>query len=161
MSSLPVAVPQRRMSPRLPLGLVALVVVLAIGAGAFVGALAIANRSAPAPAVAITTPKHHSAVPTGAAVAAAQMTRYRQVVANLAAAVQRHDYAQQYLLGRQLDAMLTPAVIGTVYQQRQQLTADLEAAVVHHDTHGRAVISRQLTAICGPAAVKSRLAFCN
>ena len=54
MSSLPVAA-QRRASPRLPLGLVALVVVLAIGAGAFVGAMAITNRAAPAPSVATST----------------------------------------------------------------------------------------------------------
>ena len=159
MSSLPVAA-QRRASPRLPLGLVALVVVLAIGAGAFVGAMAVANRTASAPSVATTTVKHHSAVPP-AATSTTQMARYREVVASLAAAVQRHDYERQYLLGRQLDAVLTPAVIGTIYQERTRLAASLEAAVERHDTHSRALISRQLANICGPAAVKSRLDFCN
>jgi hypothetical protein len=162
MSSLPVAVPQRRASPRLPLGLVALVVVLAIGAGAFIGAMALSNRAAPAPAQAVvTTPKHHSAVPSASTAAASQMARYRDVVANLNAAVKRHDFAQQYLLGRQLDAALTPAVIGAIYTQRQQLAASLEAAAERHDTHSRSLISRQLATICGPAAVKSRLSFCN
>ena len=49
------------------------------------------------------------------------MVRYRQVVANLAAAMQRHDFAAQYLIGRQLDAVLTPAVIGAVYKEHSQL----------------------------------------
>jgi hypothetical protein len=160
MSTLPVAA-QRRASPRLPLGLVALVVVLAIGAGAFVGSMAIANRAAPAPSAATSTVKHHTAVPPGALAAATQMARYREVVASLTAAVQRHDYERQYLLGRQLDSILTPAMIGTIYQQREQLGANLEAAVERHDTHSRALISRQLASICGPAAVKSRLDFCN
>ena len=72
MSSLPVAA-QRRAFPRLPLGLVALVVVLAIGAGAFVGAMAIANRATPAPSAATSTVKHHSAVPPAAVAAASKM----------------------------------------------------------------------------------------
>jgi hypothetical protein len=163
MSSLPVAAQQRRASPRLPLGLVALVVALAIGAGAFIGGMAVVNRAgaAPAPSVATAPIKHHSAVPPAANAAAAQLAGYRNVVADLAAAVKRHDFAQQYLLGRQLDAKLTPAVIGLVYQEHARLAASLETAAEHHDTHARALISRQLASICGPAAVKSRLAFCN
>jgi hypothetical protein len=160
MSSLPVAA-QRRTFPRLPLGLVALVVVLAIGAGAFVGAMAITNRAAPAQSTATSTVKHHPAVPSGALAATAQVAQYRQIVAGLAVAVNRHDYAQQYLLGRQLDATLTPAVIGAIYQEHARLAASLEIAYERHDTHARSLISRQLASICGPAAVKSRLAFCN
>jgi hypothetical protein len=160
MSSLPIAA-QRRASPRLPLGLVALVVVLAIGAGAFVGAMAITNRAAPAPSAATSTVKHHTAVPPGALAATNQVARYREVVASLGAAVQRHDYERQYLLGRQLDAMLTPAVIGAIYKEHARLAASLETAAEKHDTHSRALISRQLASICGPAAVKSRLSFCN
>src|SRR5262245_21664661 len=100
MSSLPVAVPQRRASPRLPLGLVALVVALAIGTGLFVGAMAISKSAAPAqstavtvlqphpavPAGAATAPKHRPAMPPASAASASQMANYKQLVADLVTA---------------------------------------------------------------------------
>jgi hypothetical protein len=160
MSSLPVAA-QRRLSPRLPLGLVALVVVLAIGAGAFVGAMAIANRAAPAPSVATSTIKHHSAVPQAAAAATRQMASYKQLVANLAAARMAHDFKSIYRIDRALDAALTPAVIGMVYQEHARLAANLMAAYERHDMRAQALISRQVQALCGQPDVQSRLKFCN
>ena len=160
MSSLPVAAPQRRAVPRLPMGLVALVVVLAIGAGAFVGALAIA-RPASAPSVATAPVKHHSAVPPAAAVAARQMANYKQLVANLVAARNAHDFRSIYRIDRALDAALTPAVIGMVYQEHARLAANLEAAYERHDMRQQALISRQVQALCGAPDVMSRLAFCN
>ena len=160
MSSLPVAA-QRRASLRLPLGLVALVVVLAVGAGAFVGAMAIANRAAPAPSAATSTVKHHSAVPPAAAAAASQMAYYKQLVANLAAARMAHDFKSVYRIDRALDAALTPAVIGMVYQEHARLAANLEAAYQRHDMRAQALISRQVQALCGWPDVKSRLKFCN
>ena len=160
MSSLPVAA-QRRASLRLPLGLVALVVVLAVGAGAFVGAMAIANRAAPAPSAATWTVKHHSAVPPAAAAAASQMAYYKQLVANLAAARMAHDFKSVYRIDRALDAALTPAMIGMVYQEHARLAANLEAAYQRHDMRLQALISRQVQALCGWPDVKSRLKFCN
>jgi hypothetical protein len=161
MSSLPVAA-QRRMLPRAPLGLVALVVVLAIGTGAFIGAMALSNRAAPAPAQAVvTTPKHHSAVPPAAAAATSQMASYKQLVANLAAARMAHDFKSVYRIDRALDAALTPAVIGMVYQEHARLTANLEAAYERHDMRAQALISGQVQALCGQPDVQSRLKFCN
>ena len=161
MSSLPVAARPAATLPRVPLGLMALVVALAVGIGVVVGANAFATTHQAA-AVTTVTVKHHSAIPPGALAAKPDpMVRYRQVVANLAAAMQRHDFAAQYLIGRQLDAVLTPAVIGAVYKEHSQLVANLEAAAERHDTHSRRLIIRRLAAICGPAAVKSRLDFCN
>ena len=160
MSSLPVAA-QRRASPRLPLGLVALVVVLAIGAGAFVGAMAITNRAAPAPSAATSTVKHHSAVPPVVAATASQMASYKQLVANLAAARNAHDFKSVYRIDRALDAALTPAMIGLVYQEHARLAANLEAAYERHDVPQQAQISRQVQALCGQPDVQSRLRFCN
>lgn len=160
MSSLPVAA-QRRASPRLPLGLVALIVVLAIGAGAFVGAMAITNRAAPAPSAATSTVKHHSVVPPAAAAATSQMAYYKQLVANLAAARMAHDFKSIYRIDRALDAALTPAMIGMVYQEHARLAANLEAAYERHDLRAQALISGQVQAICGWPDVQSRLKFCN
>ncbi len=160
MSSLPVAA-QRRASPRLPLGLVALIVVLAIGAGAFVGAMAITNRAAPAPSAATSTVKHHSAVPPAAAAATSQMANYKQLVANLAAARMAHDFKSVYRIDRALDAALTPAMIGMVYLEHARLAANLEAAYERHDLRAQALISGQVQAICGWPDVQSRLKFCN
>jgi hypothetical protein len=160
MSSLPVAA-QRRASPRLPLGLVALVVVLAIGAGAFVGAMAITNRAAPAPSVATSTVKHRSAVPPAAAATASRMAVYQQLVANLAAARSAHDFKSVYRIDRALDAALTPATIGLVYQEHQRLAANLEAAYQRHDMRAQALISLQVQALCGQPEIMSRLKFCN
>jgi len=160
MSSLPVAA-QRRASLRLPLGLVALVVVLAVGAGAFVGAMAIANRAAPAPSAATSTVKHHSAVPPAAAAAASQMAYYKQLVANLAAARMAHDFKSVYRIDRALDAALTPAMIGMVYQEHARLAANLEAAYQRHDMRAQALISLQVQALCGQPEIMSRLKFCN
>ena len=160
MSSLPVAA-QRRASPRLPLGLVALIVVLAIGAGAFVGAMAITNRAAPAPSAATSTVKHHSAVPPAAAAETSQMANDTQLVANLAAARMAHDFKSVYRIDRALDAALTPAMIGMVYLEHARLAANLEAAYERHDLRAQALISGQVQAICGWPDVQSRLKFCN
>jgi hypothetical protein len=163
MSTLPVAAQPGRAAPRTSMVIVVLALVAAALIGAAVGAAISVNR-ATAPTTAVTTSVQHPVpLPPGAIAAKQQapMARYRQVVADLAAAARRHDYAQQYLLGRQLDAILTPAVIGAVYQEHARLAASLEIAFERHDTHGRALISRQLAKICGPAPVKSRLDFCN
>ena len=160
MSSLPVAA-QKRAFPRLPLGLVALVVVLAIGADAFVGAMAITNHAAPAPLAATSTVKHHSAVPPAAAAATRQMASYKQLVANLAAARMAHDFKSVYRIDRALDAALTPAMIGMVYLEHARLAANLEAAYERHDLRAQALISGQVQAICGWPDVQSRLKFCN
>jgi hypothetical protein len=162
MSSLPVAA-QRRASPRLPLGLVALVVVLAVGVGAFVGAMAITNRAAPAPSAATSTITHHSAVPPKAAAAAeaAKLATYRQLVAKLDAAHQADDFRSIYRIDRALDAALTPAVIGLVYKEHARLAANLEAAYERHDMRAQALISRQVQALCGQPEVQARLPRCN
>jgi hypothetical protein len=138
---------------------VALLVVLAVGIGVIVGANVIASRAAPAAVTQPTTPvKHHGGQPAAKPVT---MTEYRQLVANLAAAEARHDFAAQYRFGKDLDRMLTPAIIGTIYEQRAQLEANLEAATSYHDAHAQAMFTNQLSKLCGAKAIKAELDFCN
>jgi hypothetical protein len=162
MSSLPVAA-QRRASPRLPLGLVALVVVLAIGVGAFVSAMAITNRAAPAPSAATSTVKQPSAVSpkAEAAAVAAQLANYRELVAKLGAARAHNDIRSVYRIDRALDAALTPTMIGLVFKEHARLASNLESAYQRHDMRAQALISRQVQALCGQPDVQSRLPFCN
>jgi hypothetical protein len=159
MSSASVVARQGSALPRVPLGFVAIAIALAVGIGAVVGANVV-RTSPQQPAVAQTTTpvKHHPGTPAGKP---APMVAYRQVVANLAAAEARHDFAAKYRFEQQLDKLLTPAVIGTIYQQRNQLRADLETASEYHDSHAQAMFSYRLGKLCGAAAVRAKLDFCN
>jgi len=160
MSSLPVAAQQGRATPRMSLVIVVLALVAAAIVGAAVGAAIVANRTT-ATTAAVTTPvKHHTATPPGAIAAKqlAPMARYRQLVANLAAAEDQGAYREQAIFRGQLDSLLTPALIGQIYQEHARL---LEArAATPHDSHA-GLITRQLMALCGPEAVKARLTFCK
>ena len=146
----------------------ALALAVALLAGVAMGAFAIratttTAQAAPA-AVAPTThqpPVGPMAAPgTAATTATAQMTNYRQLVANLAAARNAHDFRSIYRIDRALDAMLTPAMIGMVYQEHARLAANLEAAHERHDMRAQALISRQVQELCGWPDVQSRLTFC-
>jgi hypothetical protein len=156
MSSLPVAARPGSAMPRIPLAFVVVALLLAVGAGAILGARAFSTT---APAVADTSApvKHHSGTPAAAA-RATTIGDYRQLVANLAAAEQRHDFAAKARFEGQLDKMLTPALIGKVYQERQRLLAAL--AATGRDSHA-ALITRELQGLCGASAVKAELEFCN
>ena len=158
MSSFPVAARPAATMPRLPLGLVALVVALAVGIGVAVGANAFATTHQ-APAVTTSQVKHHAATPPGALAAKpSPMIRYRQLVANLAAAEDRGDGQAIARYRNELGTLLTPALIGTIYQQHERLMAAL--AVTGHDSHA-ALITKQLMALCGADTVRAQLAFCN
>jgi hypothetical protein len=159
MSSASVVARQGSALPRVPLGFVAIAVALAIGIGVAVGANVV-RTSPQQPAVAQTTTsvKHHPGTPAGKP---APMVAYRQVVSNLAAAEARHDFAAKYRFEQQLDKLLTPAVIGTIYQQRDRLRDDLQTAIEFHDTHAQAMFNNQLSKLCGAAAVRAKLDFCN
>ncbi|MFL5769648.1 MAG: hypothetical protein ACJ765_06175 [Chloroflexota bacterium] len=163
MSTLPVAARPAATLPRVPFGLVLLGLALAVMLGAVVGAKVIASPSqaviANNPTSADSAARH--APVTQAAAAASTMDGYRLIVANIAAAEKRHDFAAQHQFVEELDRALTPAVIGGIYIERAELVASLETAVENHDSHGRAVISRQLAKLCGPAPVKARVDFCN
>ena len=64
MSSLPVAARSGSALPRVPLGFVALMLILAVGIGLAVGANVVATSSrSTVQTPAVTTPKHHSATP--------------------------------------------------------------------------------------------------
>jgi hypothetical protein len=159
MSSATIAARPTSGLPRVPLAFVIAALILAIGLGAVIGARAVATTApAAVPAETGNSIKHHSGVP---APAKPTMADYRQVVSNLAAAEARHDYASQFRFKQELSAVLTPEVIGTIYQTRAKLAADLEWANEHHDAHNRATLSRQLAALCGADAVRAELAFCN
>ena len=94
-----------------------------------------------APAVTTSQVKHHSATPPGALAAKADpIIRYRQVVANMAAAMVRHDFAAQYLLGRAARCGADPGGHRRGLQGARQLVASLEAAAERHDTHSRGLI---------------------
>ena len=144
--------------PRIPLAFVALALLIAVGAGAFVGARAFSTTT---PVAETTTPvKHHSGWPTTrvAPAVVAPMATYRQLVANLAAAEARHDFAAESRFQTQLDQMLTPSLIGKIYQERERLMAALAAS--DRDSHA-ALITRELRGLCGATAVKAELEFCN
>jgi hypothetical protein len=140
------------------LGFVALAVALAVGIGAVVGANVVKTSPQAAVTQSTTSVRPHAGTP---AVKPAPMAAYRQVVANLAAAESRHDFAAKYRFEQQLDKLLTPVVIGTIYQQRDQLRADLETAVEYHDSHAQAMFSNRLGKLCGAATVRAKLDFCN
>ena len=147
----------------------ALALAVALLAGVAIGAFAVratttTTHVAPA-AVAPTThqPRVGPMAAPGAAatVASRQMANYRQLVANLGAARKAHDFRSIYRIDRALDAALTPAVIGMVYQEHARLAANLTAAYERHDMRAQALISRQVQALCGQPDVQSRLKFCN
>src|SRR5262245_6588639 len=159
MSSATVVARQGSALPRVPLGLVAIAVALAVGIGVVLGANVIAKSSPQQPAFTqVSTPKHHPGTPAARPV---PMAAYRQVVSNLAAAEARHDFAAKYRFEQQLDKLLTPVVIGTIYQQREQLRDNLATAIEFHDTHAQAMFNNQLSKICGSATVQIKLDFCN
>jgi hypothetical protein len=140
--------------PRIPLAFVAVALLLAVGIGVVVGARAFAT-TAPVVAEKSAPVKHHSGTP---APRIASMANYRQLVANLAAAEQSNDFVAQTRFEAQLDKMLTPALIGKIYQEREQLMAALAAA--DRDSHA-ALITREIRGLCGAEAVKAELVFCN
>jgi hypothetical protein len=146
--------------PRMSLVIVVLALVAAAMVGAAVGAAIAANRST-AQTVAVTTPvKHHTATPPGAIAAKprAPMARYRQLVANLAVAEDQGDYRDQAVFRAQLDSLLTPQLIGQIYQERERLLG--ARAATPHDSHN-GLMTRRLMALCGSDAVKARITFCK
>ena len=140
MSSLPVAARPAATMPRVPLGLVALVVALAVGIGVAVGANAFATTHQ-APAVTTSAVKHHTAIPPRALAAKpSPMVRYRQLSrTSRRPRMRRRPGLRPYR--NELGTVLTPALIGTIYQQHERLMAAL--AVTGHDSHA-ALITKQL-----------------
>ena len=168
MTSLPATAQSGRAAPRLSFLVGAMIaLLLAALVGAAVGAAISANRAATVitPAAGAVAPADlHPAppIPPGALAAkaakAAPMVRYRGLVADLAAAEARHDVRGIALYRHQLDAVLTPALIGTVYREHQRVM--VEIALAERDSHA-ALLVRQLQSICGPASVKAVLEFCK
>jgi hypothetical protein len=140
------------------------IVVLALVAagmiGAAVGAAIAANRTTAQTTAVTTSVQQPVPLPPGAIAAKQQapMARYRQLVADLAAAEDQGAYREQAIFRGQLDSLLTPQLIGQIYQEHARL---LEARTsTPHDSHaGR--LTRQLMALCGSDAVKARLTFCK
>ena len=86
------------------------------------------------------------------------MARYRELVADLAAAEDQAAYREQAIFRGQLDSLLTPQLIGQIYQEHARLLA--ARAATPRDSHaGRLTV--QLMALCGSDAVKARLTFCK
>ncbi|HEX5014396.1 MAG TPA: hypothetical protein VFV72_09595 [Candidatus Limnocylindrales bacterium] len=154
MSSATVAARPGFAMPRIPLWFVGLALFVAVAIGAIAGS-AMARSAAPAPAAATPIVRHHNIFP---AAKAPTMSDYRAVVANLAAAEERHDFAAQYRFRQELDKVLTPAMIGSIYEKHAQLLSALGNA--GQDSHG-ALLAREIRELCGASAVKARLAFCN
>ena len=140
--------------PRMPMWFVALALLVAVSVGAIAGAAMARSTAQPAPA-STGIVRHHNAFP---AANAPTIGDYRALVANLAAAEERHDYEAQYRFGQQLDRILTPGMIGYVYQKHAELVAALGKS--DRDSHA-ALITREIAKLCGPAAVKAQLVFCN
>ena len=154
MSSATVAAPRGFTMPRIPLWFVVLALMIAVVAGVAAGS-AIARSAAPTVADTSAPVRHHNIFP---AAKAPTITDYRSLVANLAAAEERHDSQAAYRFGNQLDRILTPGMIGYVYQEHARLVAALGSS--DRDSHA-ALITREIAKLCGPAAVKAQLDFCN
>ena len=158
MSSFPVAAQSGRATPRTSLAIVVLALVAAAMIGAAVGGAIVANRT-PAHVAVVTAPVQPHPVTAAAPLKAMPGTiaRYREVVANLVAAEKRNDGRDTAAYRGELDGILTPAMIGLIYQEHERL---LEArAAMPHNSHA-SLITRQIAALCGPAEVKARLTFC-
>ena len=149
-----------------PVGAIALTI--GLFAGIAIGALALrpatASTQAVAPA-AVAPTTHQTRVPmAGSAVVAPApdaLANYSRVVANIAAAESRHDFAARYRFERQLRATLTAATIGSVYQERSNLLKSLAVAQANGDAYGMWRMGQDLDALCGPAIVKAQLEFCR
>ena len=141
---------------------VAMALVVTLVAGVAIGALAVraaTSSEAATPIIGVTT--HQPVVGPMARTAPAAvspMATYARVVAGLAVAEERHDFAAQARLESQLESALTAETIGLVYQKHEQLMAAL--AETGRDSHA-ALITRELARLCGPKAVKPQLEFCN
>src|SRR5215510_14972792 len=88
--------------PRMPMWFVALALLVAVVVGALAGAAMVRSTAQPTAAAAPVV-RHHSAFP---AANAPTIGDYRALVANLAAAEERHDFQAQYRFGQQLDRIL-------------------------------------------------------
>ena len=97
----------------------------------------------------------------GGAQDATAYVAYRQSVAGLTAALNRHDWTSVARFRAQLDDSLTPAAIQAIYAARQQLQANLSAAEARHDARMVAVIKQELGSLCPPVTTPSALSFCN
>ena len=161
MSSLPVAAQQGRATPRMSLVIVVFALLAAAVIGAAVGAAISANRATTQTTAVTTSVQHPVSLPAGAIAVwqqAPPMTRYRQLVADLAAAEDQGAYREEAIFRGQLDSLLTPQLIGQIYQEHERL---LEARVATgRDSHA-GLITRQLMALCGADGVKARLSFCK
>jgi hypothetical protein len=158
MSAATIAARPSAALPRVPFGLVALALVFAVGIGTAIGANAFRPTAAPAPLEAGNNIKHHSAFPAAPAARSSAMAEYRQIVANLAAAEERHDYAALAGFRKQLDRVLTSEVVGALYLKHERLSAQLAAS--GRDARA-ATIARELQTMCDAKAVKAKLDFCN
>jgi len=143
--------------PRIPLWFVALALVLAVVAGVAAGS-AIARSAAPNVADTSAPVRHHAAFSGAVGARPTTIVQYRQLVANLSAAEARHDAAGAFRFESQLDQLLTPEAMGTIYAEHARLMAALGSA--NRDSHA-ALITREIAKLCGPASVKAQLDFCN
>ena len=96
MSSLPVAAQPGRATPRMSLVIVVLALVAAAMIGAAVGSAIAANRTTAQTTAVTTSVQHPVPLPPGAIAAKQQapMARYRQLVADLAAAEDQGAYRE-------------------------------------------------------------------
>lgn len=101
---------------------------------------------------------------TGAAAVdptATALGTYRQTLANLDAAVRRHDWHSVARFRLQLDNQMTTETIHSIYAQRSRLLGNLAAAEDRHDQRMAVAFRQQLTALCPSVEVSSAPAFCQ
>jgi hypothetical protein len=88
-------------------------------------------------------------------------TGYSQTVADLAAAMRRHDSRSIARFRSRLEGQMTASTIQAIHAQRQELLAGLDAAQTRHDPRMAAYFTARLASLCPPTQVASTLSFCD
>ena len=86
---------------------------------------------------------------------------YRQTLANLDAAVERHDTASMARFRQALADQSTSTVMTAIHEDYARLLANIAAAEDRHDAHMLAVLRSQLSDLCPAVDAGFSLSFCH
>jgi len=86
---------------------------------------------------------------------------YRQTVANLAAAVERHDTASMARFRQALADQSTSTIVAAIHDDYARLVANIAAAEARGDAHMLAVLRSQLAELCPAVDAGFSPSFCH
>jgi len=89
------------------------------------------------------------------------LAEYQQTVANLAAAVQRHDRQMIIRFETQLEGSIDAEAIQAIYAERSRLVGNLAAAEARHDVRMVLAFRQQIEGLCPATEVGKAPAFCR